>query len=142
MTYPRVRSLVAFASYFFLATMSALAQSTSATIVGRVVDSTGATIAGAEVRVINQVDQNTRTFTTTSSGECSFPNLEPGAYTLTARAAGFKTYEKKGLQLSASDRLAAGDVQLEVGAISETVEVASETAQIQTASAERSGLLD
>lgn len=142
MTYPQIRSLVALVCFVFLAPLSVLAQSTSATIVGRVIDSTGATIAGAEVRVINQVNQNTRTFTTTTSGEFSFPNLEPGAYTLTARAAGFKMYEKKGLQLSASDRLAAGDVQLEIGSISETVEVAAQNTQIQTASAERSGLLD
>src|SRR5438445_13888846 len=131
MMHPRFR-LVACISLILFAAVPAFAQSTSATIIGRVVDSTGSTIAGAEVRVINQVDQNTRMFITTASGEFSFPNLEPGAYTLTAKAAGFKTYEKKGLQLSASDRLAAGDLQLEVGAITETVEVASQSAQIQT----------
>jgi hypothetical protein len=80
--------------------------------------------------------------TTTSTGEFLFPNLEPGAYTIAAKAAGFKQYEKKDLQLSASDRLSVGDLKLEVGAITETVEITAQAAQIQTASAERSGLLD
>ena len=118
------------------------AQSSTGAVSGRVVDPSGAAIAGAEVRVINQVDQNTRTFTTSASGDFLFPNLEPGAYTVLAKAAGFKQAERKDLQLFASDRLAVGDLKLEVGAVTETVEVVAEAAQIQTASAERSGVLD
>ena len=125
-----------------LAVSSAFAQSSAATIGGRVVDSTGAAIAGAEVHVINQVDRNTRTFTTTATGDFQFPNLEPGTYTLTAKAAGFKALEKKDITLFASDRLAVGDLKLEVGAITETVEVTAQAAEIQTTSAERSGTLD
>jgi hypothetical protein len=142
MLHPRLRMLYACACSLLFASTAVLAQSSSATITGRVVDSTGGAISGAEVRVINQVDQNTRTFTTTNSGDFSFPNLEPGSYTVQAKAAGFKIYEKKDLRLSASDRLSIGNVQLDVGAITETVEVAASAAQIQTASAERSGLLD
>jgi hypothetical protein len=118
------------------------AQSSTGAVSGRVVDPSGAAIAGAEVRVINQVDQNTRTFTTSASGDFLFPNLEPGAYTVLAKAAGFKQAERKDLQLFASGRLAVGDLKLEVGAVTETVEVVAEVAQIQTASAERSGVLD
>src|SRR5215472_16319214 len=110
------RTALACILVFLLAAASAVAQSTSGTISGRVVDSTGAIVAGAEVRVINQVDRNTRTFTTTASGDFLFPNLEPGTYTVTTKAAGFKQYEKKDLQLSASDRLALGDLKLEIGA--------------------------
>jgi hypothetical protein len=46
------------------------------------------------------------------------------------------------INLTASDRLAIGDLRLEVGTITETVEVKSEGAQVQTASSEHSGLLD
>jgi hypothetical protein len=118
------------------------AQSSSGTISGRVVDSSGASVAGAEVRVINQVDNNTRTFTTSATGDFVFPNLEPATYAVSVKAAGFKQYEKKDISLNASDRLAIGDLKLEVGAISETVEITAQAPQIQTASAERSGLLD
>jgi hypothetical protein len=125
-----------------LAVSSAFAQSTAGTISGRVVDSSGAAIAGAEVHVINQVDRSTRTFTTTATGDFVFPNLDPGTYIVTAKAHGFKMYEKKEIVLNANDRLAVGDLNLEVGAITETVEVTAQAAPIQTASAERSGLLD
>src|SRR5215471_10148780 len=81
------------------------AQSSSGTINGRVVDSSGAAVAGAEVHVINQVDRNTRTFTTSSAGDFVFPNLEPGAYTVTVKMTGFKQYEKRDITLNASDRL-------------------------------------
>lgn len=137
-----LRSHLVLLAALSLCAVSLFGQSSSATISGRVVDSSGAAIAGAEVRAINQVDKNTRTFSTSASGDFLFPNLEPGAYTLIAKAAGFKQYERKDLILSASDRLAAGDLKLEVGAITETVEITSQAAPVQTASAERSGLLD
>jgi hypothetical protein len=127
---------------FFVAALCAFAQSSSGTITGRVVDASGSTIAGAEVRVINQVDQGSRTFTTDANGDFVFPNLEPGQYTIAVKATGFKQVDKKDLKLSASDRLSAGDIRLEVGAVSESVEVTAQAATIQTASAERSGLLD
>jgi hypothetical protein len=136
------RTVFACICVFLVAAASAFAQSTSGTINGRVVDASGAVVTGAEVRVINQVDQNTRTFTTTAAGDFLFPNLEPGSYTVTVKASGFKGIEKKDVLLSASDRLAVGDLKLEVGSITETVEVVAQAAQIQTASAERSGLLD
>src|SRR5689334_15915934 len=125
-----------------LAASSVFAQSTAGTISGRVVDPSGAPIAGGEVHVINQVDRNTRTFTTTPTGDFVFPNLDPATYTITAKAAGFKAIERKDIVLNANDRLAVGDIKLEVGAITETVEVTAQAAPIQTASAERSGLLD
>src|SRR5205085_10943203 len=53
-----------------------------------------------------------------------------------------KQSEKRDLALNANDRLSIGDLKLEVGAITETVEVVSQATPIQTASAERSGLLD
>ena len=137
-----LRSHLAFAAAFALCAASLFGQSSSATISGRVVDASGAAVAGAEVHVINQVDKNTRMFSTTTTGDFLFPNLEPGTYTITAKATGFKQYERKDLILSASDRLATGDLKLEVGAITETVEVVSQAAPVQTASAERSGLLD
>src|SRR6516165_2347648 len=99
---------------------AAFAQSSSGTISGRVVDPSGAPVAGAEVHVINQVDRQVRTFTSSASGDFVFPNLEPGAYIVTAKASGFKQYEQKDVELNASDRLAIGDLKLQIGAVSET----------------------
>lgn len=137
-----MQKLLVCACALLLGVSSSLAQSSSATINGRVVDPTGAPVPGVEVHVINQVDSNTRSFTTTPTGDFLFPNLEPGTYTVTAKMSGFKQYEKKDITLSASDRLSLGDLRLEVGAVTETLEVTAQAPEIETASATRSGLLD
>jgi len=63
-------------------------------------------------------------------------------HTLSVRMAGFKKFEQTDLHLAESDSLATGPLKLEVGAVSETIKVKAEGATIETASAERSGLLD
>ena len=55
---------------------------------------------------------------------------------------GFKHVEKKGLALSASDRLSAGDLRLEVGGLSESVEVKADVSPVQSVSSERSAVLN
>jgi hypothetical protein len=109
-------------------------QSSSGTISGRVVDSSGGAITGAEVRAINQEDRTSRSFTTTSTGDFVFSNVDPGTYTLSVKAAGFKLFEKSDLHLSASESLAAGDIKLQVGAVTETVQVKAQGAMVETAS--------
>jgi hypothetical protein len=119
-----------------------LAQSSTSTISGRVVDSSGAAMPGVEVRVVNQVDQTSRAFNTTTEGTFIFPNIDPGTYTISAKMQGFKQYEKKDVVITANQTFAAGDLRLDVGAVSETVEVVAQGEQVQSASAERSGILD
>jgi hypothetical protein len=139
---PGIRALVACAVVAMILAAGALAQSSSGTISGRVVDATGSSIANAEVHVTNQTDRSARSFTTTSTGEFVFPNLIPGDYTLSVKVAGFKQLNKSDLHLSSADTLAVGDLKLEVGAVTESVEVKAEGAVVETASAERSSLLD
>ena len=108
----------------FLAFAGALfGQSSAGTISGRVVDTSGGAIAGAQVRVINEVDQQGRTYQTANTGEFTFAQLAPGNYTISIQMAGFKKFEKTGLHLAASDSLDTGALRLEVGAVSETVEI-------------------
>src|SRR5690242_2449040 len=97
-------------------------QSSSGTIGGRVVDSSGSVVAGAEIRLIKQVDRSARIYTTTAAGDFIFPDTDPGDYTIVVKAPGFKQFEKKNLHLAASDRLAIGDIQLDVGQVNEVVE--------------------
>lgn len=119
-----------------------LAQSSSGTISGRVVDSSGAAVAGAEVHVINQVDRFTRNFTTGNSGDFVFPSLDPGTYTLTVRASGFKQFDQSEIRLTALESRSLGDLKLQLGEVSETVEVVAQGTPVETATAERAGLLD
>ena len=123
-------------------TVDAIAQSSSGTITGRILDSTGQAVPGAAVTLIKQDTRETRTFTTDTIGEFVFTSLQPGAYDVTVKALGFKNLEKTNLLLSASDRLSTGDLKLQVGTVSESIEVKAELAPVQTASSERSAVLD
>ena len=118
------------------------AQTSSGQISGRVLDPSGAAVAHADVTVTNQLTNDKRTAKTQSSGEFVVPALQPGTFTVSVKAPGFKSYEKHGLILTASERLAAGNIQLELGAVSETVNVQADQTTVQTASSERSALLD
>src|SRR5215468_5908298 len=99
------------------------AQSTTGTINGRVLDQTGQAVPGATITLTRRDTGDLRTFTSESSGEFVFTSIQPGAYDLSIKAIGFKIFEKKGIALSASDRLSVGDLKLQVGSVSEAVEV-------------------
>jgi Carboxypeptidase regulatory-like domain/TonB-dependent Receptor Plug Domain len=120
----------------------AQAQTSSGTVSGHVSDETGAAIAGAEVRLVNQATQDSRATQTQANGDFLFAQVQPGTFTLAVIAKGFKQYQKRDLQLVASGTLAVGDVRLELGAVTETVRVVAQGAPVQTDSAERAGLLD
>ncbi len=125
-----------------LACAIAWAQSSSGTITGRVLDPAGAVVAGSEVRIQNEIQKDIRTFLTSQNGIFTFVDVQPGTYTLTVKSPGFKQFEKRGLLLNSSDSLSAGDIRLQIGSNAETVEVTADLAVVQTASAERSSLLD
>jgi hypothetical protein len=99
-------------------------------------------VPGAEVRVQNEIIKDARTFTSAQNGDFIFDDLQPGSYTLTVKAAGFKQFEKIGMRLNANDALAAGEIKLQVGATSETVEVKAEVTTVQSESADRTTVLD
>src|SRR5215467_7726914 len=118
------------------------AQSTTGTIDGRVLDQTGQAIPGATVTLTRQETGDIRTFTTEPTGEFVFTSIQPGNYDLSVKAQGFKAFDKKGIALSASDHISAGDLKLQVGSVSESVEVTADTATVQIVSSERSDVLD
>src|SRR3712207_2897791 len=109
--------------------VSASAQNSSGAISGRVIDSTGLAIAGAQVRLTNQIQKDTREFTSTATGDFVFTEVQPGTYTIQVKVDGFKQFEQSDLQLSANDRLAVGDIRLQVGAVTESIEVKAVGAQ-------------
>src|SRR5882762_9833473 len=136
------RSLLPCIATIFLCAGSAQPQSSAGTISGRVLDPTGHPVAAATVTLTKPDTGETRTFASESAGEFVFTSIQPGAYDIAVKAAGFKLYDKKGLALSASEHLSAGDLQLQIGSISESVEVHADTAPVQIVSSERSALLD
>src|SRR5581483_2177228 len=104
------------------------AQDVSGSIGGTVLDPSGAAVANAKVSIIN-TDRNqvVRTITTDASGVYVATFLPIGNYTVKAEAPGFKTNSRTGIVLNVSDDLKI-NLKMEVGAITETVEV-KETAQ-------------
>jgi len=118
------------------------AQSSSGKITGRVVDPSGQTVPGATVTLVRTDTREVRTLVTSSSGDVVFASLQPGPYTLQVEAQGFKRLEKAGLSLSSSERLSVGSLMLEIGTQVDTVVVRSEVTPVQTASSERSALVD
>jgi hypothetical protein len=67
--------------------------------------------------------------------------LLPGNYSITIEANGFKKFPRSGITLDANDKLALGDLVLEVGSVTETVEVSAQAAVLQTESVERSATI-
>ena len=109
----------------------AFAQSTTATIFGTVKDSTGATVLRAEVTAKN-IDKNfTRTATVGANGQHLFLFLPIGTYTVDATTPGFKKFEQNGIVLDVN-RNAQIDAELQVGHVSEKVEVTSDAPLVET----------
>src|SRR5215471_10896099 len=120
----------------------ALAQSSTGTITGRVLDPTGSPIAAANVTLVRPSTSESRNFNTDAMGVFTFTSVQPGTYDITVKSTGFKQLDKKGLELSASEHLTAGDLQMQLGSLSESVEVRADPTPVQSVSSERSALLD
>src|SRR4051794_29247874 len=105
----------------------ATAQSVTGVISGRVLDPTGQSIPGAEVKITRQSTAESRVFTTDAQGEFIFPSVQPGTYNVSIKAGGFRPYEKTALVLTSSERLNAGNITLTLGQVSDAITVEAET---------------
>src|SRR5581483_194196 len=110
-----------------------LAQSDVGTITGFVRDQTGAVVPNATVTITSEATQEKHTVTTDASGHYTVPNLLPGAYTMSAEAAGFKKFTSTHNTLQANSTIAL-DGDLAVGQTTETVEVSATAEVLQTES--------
>lgn len=98
------------------------AQISTGVITGTVEDASGAVIPNSEITVKQAATGEARTLRTNASGEFNAPYLQPGEYSVTAAAAGFKTKTLSGVTLRI-DQTVNLRFTLEVGAPTETVEV-------------------
>jgi hypothetical protein len=119
-----------------LASSIAWAQGGGATssLSGVVVDSAGGLVPGATVVVKNIANGVTTEAVTNSDGLFSVPALDPGTYVVTISLSGFKTVVMNDVKLQAATPASVKAV-LEVGNLSETIEVASRSELVQTQSA-------
>ncbi|HTP70320.1 MAG TPA: TonB-dependent receptor, partial [Dongiaceae bacterium] len=110
---------------------NASAQAVYGSILGTVTDPQGAAVAGAKVTVTS-IEKGTADETTTNeSGNYTVTHLIPGSYKITIEAQGFKKQEIASVAVSA-DTGAKADATLQVGAVTQTVEVTGELPQLKT----------
>ena len=124
-----VAAVLAFV-FFFVGAHSASAQAT-AQVSGTVADSTGAVVPGAAVKITNTDTAAVRTTQSNAEGAFSFPQLAIGPYRLEVTKEGFQTFAQSGivLQVNTNPTIA---VALQVGNVSQTVEVQSNAAMVET----------
>ena len=117
------------------------AQGVEATLKGRVGDSSGAAVPAAKLDVKNTGTNQIVSTISDSAGQYTVPFLQPGTYTLTIEAPGFKKVVREGLSLSVGDTVGM-DITLEVGAVTEQLTVTAEAPLLETAKADRGTLVD
>src|SRR5215813_3298002 len=132
-----IRGLASFLILLLFLMAAANAQTVSGQISGRITDPQGAVIGGAGVRLTSDLSQQVREFVADESGSFVFVSLVPGDYSVRVEQAGFKTYEQKGIHVSAQERLNLRDIKLELGELATSVTVEAEQARVQTTTADR-----
>jgi len=124
--------LVVFAS-------AARAQVTTADIVGRLTDASGAVLPGATVTVENTATAAVRTQPTGETGDYAFNLLPIGTYTVRIEMPGFQTYTAR-VTLASGDR-ARVDAKLALGTVTENIQVTAATSLLQTDTSNVSALI-
>ncbi|MEZ5402458.1 MAG: TonB-dependent receptor [Bryobacteraceae bacterium] len=106
-------------------------QSFTGRIVGTVTDASGAVIAGAEVKAIEVANNRTLAASTNADGNYSINEAPRGEYSIEVASTGFKHFVRKGVVLNVGQQ-ARVDVKLEIGAVSESVEVVADASLLET----------
>ena len=126
-----LRGLLVSLLAFVVASATAGAQVTTADIVGKVTDASGAIVPGAQVTVTNLGTNITRTVTGNETGDYVVNLIPVGRYSVRIEVPGFKVFTVAELTLVAGDR-ARVDARMEVGQTSEAVSITAELPALQT----------
>src|SRR4051794_2043465 len=114
-----------------LSALPAAAQIGTSTMTGRLTDSSNAVVPGAMVTVVQTGTNFTFNTTTNSDGLFRVLSLNPGMYRITAEAPGFKKSVRDEVELRTGDTLAV-DFVLQVGNVTESVEVTGAASLLET----------
>lgn len=123
------------------AVCAGIAHAQTGQIAGRVSDASGAVIAGAEINVRNAATNQERVAQTNRDGFYTVPLLGPGQYEVAASSTGFKVITRTGINVAVDQRVEV-NFALEVGAVTERVEVAAQALQINTLEASQGQVID
>jgi hypothetical protein len=137
----RILQATLLAGLGFLLCLPLLHAQDTATIVGTVSDQSGAFVAGAKVTLVNQATQFTRSVETSASGQYVASSIPTGSYVIAVANAGFKQLKRTGVELTAASTITV-DLQLSMGAETQTVAVFGTAPLLQAQTADVSALVD
>jgi hypothetical protein len=112
----------------------AFAQSERGNITGVITDASGANIPNAPVNIINKATNTSEHVFTTGSGGYNAANLAPGVYRVEVNAQGFRAFIEDGVTVTAGATVRI-DAKLQLGQLSESIQVTAQAAQMQTENA-------
>src|SRR5580698_83124 len=90
-------------------------QTVSSSLEGVVVDPANAAVANAPVTLTNNDTNSSRTANTDNTGTYRFLQVDPGTYTVTVKASGFKTEVQTGVVVAAQETHNGGKMVLQLG---------------------------
>jgi len=137
--FARYRGVLALAVVLLLC--GRLLAGVTASISGTVKDATGAFVVGAKVTATNTETGIVSTQPTNGDGYYSFQSLALGRYDIEVQQTGFKLYRRTGVVLDVNAALVI-DVTLQVGQLSEKVEVTSEALHVETANTQMGEVIE
>src|SRR4030095_2575059 len=132
-----VRNVLLRSALLALMAATAFAQTPTATLSGAIRDASAAFVPGAQVSVTTTESGTKRTTSSDESGRYILTNLPPGKYDVRAELTGFRTAVQNGVVLTVGGTTSV-DLTLQVGAVSEVVEVRHEEPLVETTRAELS----
>jgi Carboxypeptidase regulatory-like domain/TonB dependent receptor len=118
-----------------LCAMPAYSQVLTGSLVGNVTDASGAAVPGAAVKITQVETNEARQGATNDSGAFSFPAIPAGTYNVEVQKSGFQAAVERGIVVRANTAVRA-DFALQVGTVSQNVEVTAAAALLQTEGAD------
>jgi hypothetical protein len=134
-------ALLACLAIFVSVSSLSFGQQLTGTLSGTTKDTTGAVVANAKITMTNQASGDMRTTVSNSTGYFSVTAIQPGTYTLVIVAPGFKEWKQTGISFAQGDDRTLPQIALQVGAVTETVEISAGSLSVPTANAEISATI-
>ncbi len=125
-----------------VAAASAFAQATSGALLGTVTDPGHSAVPGARITVTYKDTGATRNGVSHNDGTFEVPDLPQGNYSVSIESKGFKTYQVDNIALSFTEKRNLGVIALEIGAVTETVNVTAEVTPVNTTTADLGQAID